>query len=408
MAFSVGATTTGGTNTGGQTSTTVTGLSTTPGDKNVVEIVGTTATTTAPAAPTVAGWTLVGQHSQSASATPFVWIYESDPVPSSGAITQQTFSWTTPAATIEWYLTPVTGAKASGAVPSSSLTWTNRSTTTTQDTAAGTTADGGFLWFGFCNKNGTTAYSALSDTARNAVTYASSITSATRRETTFHASGYTYSKTATAASSSIGFGWAFVVVPAVAHGSAAGTVSWAGAATGHSVRHGSATGTVRWAGASSGHTTRRGTTTGIVAWSAAAAGHTTRHGAGTGGFSWAGLATGHVDRRGTVPGGVGWAGTAAGHAPTIASRHGAAAGTVSWSGASAGSTLRSGSAVGALEWSGQAAGHVPGQPFDLTISVSLPTPGPTYRASAAQAASANYHAASSPRPTYDATVEDPT
>lgn len=145
-AFSVGATTTGGTNAN-VTSTTVTGLSTTIGDRNIVEIFGAVASATPPTdivAPT--GWTLRSSHSQSASATPFVWILESDAV-GAGASSSQVFSFAGQSLNIEWYLTPVTGADPAGAIQGT-VFYHNRASTTTTDSISGTTTVGGYLFFG--------------------------------------------------------------------------------------------------------------------------------------------------------------------------------------------------------------------------------------------------------------------
>ncbi|MGH3500112.1 MAG: hypothetical protein ACRDQA_04290 [Nocardioidaceae bacterium] len=122
-------------------------------------------------------------------------------------------------------------------------------------------------------------------------------------------------------------------------GTATGTFTWSGSATGSTAHSGSTSGGVTWAGSASGSTAHDGTTSGIITWS--------------------GTATGSTKHTGTATGSIAWSGTATGHAPAVGAHSGTAAGTIVWTGATSGSTSHAGTTAGTLTWTGTASGHTP-------------------------------------------------
>lgn len=143
------------------------------------------------------------------------------------------------------------------------------------------------------------------------------------------------------------------------HGSAAGVVAWAGSAAGSSSRHGRAAGSVEWSGAATGRTAHRGSAAGSVGWSGDAVGSSTHHGDAGGQVDWTGTAAGHAPsvggKSGHAAGSVDWTGIASGSAR----HHGSAAGEIFWTGTGLGTARRAGSAAGVVEWVGTAVGHAP-------------------------------------------------
>jgi hypothetical protein len=139
-------------------------------------------------------------------------------------------------------------------------------------------------------------------------------------------------------------------------------------------RHGSATGSTTWTGTATGHTTKHGTAVGSTTWAGAAHGHRAARGTASGTTSWTGTARGHRTPRGTATGQTTWKATATGHAPALGVPTGTAAGTYAWDGAASGHAPalehRSGVAVGTFHWTGLAHGR--GQPpRDLTLTYAI-------------------------------------
>jgi hypothetical protein len=125
------------------------------------------------------------------------------------------------------------------------------------------------------------------------------------------------------------------------HGSASGSFSWAGSATGHApvvgANYGHANGTVTWTGLATGHAEKHGSVTGSLAWSGTTHGTEPDRGSGSGQFSWAGQATGHApivispgDNVGSTVGSIVWTGEAIGH--TIPASIGRGLGDTVWTG----------------------------------------------------------------------------
>lgn len=194
----------------------------------------------------------------------------------------------------------------------------------------------------------------------------------------------------------------FEPTAATLHGSATGTVSFIGAATGHknphgssagslgftgsatgttpavATKHGSATGTVSFTGSVTGHTpsvakgwqatwtsywpeagtvVKSGSATGTVTFTGTAVGHKAPHGSATGSLSLTGLASGHRAPHGASTGSLGFIGTVSGH--KVAG--GAASGSLTFTGTISGHApvvgVTHGSATGGIAFTGAATGH---------------------------------------------------
>lgn len=146
-------------------------------------------------------------------------------------------------------------------------------------------------------------------------------------------------------------------------GSATGSLTWSGSATGHATAMipnvGYATGALDWTGTANGSIKPSGSASGAFSWAGAATGHETPHGSATGSLAFSGSATGSHVAQGSATGSTAFTGSATGHAPTVGSASGAASGTLEWTGFANGSFKASGQASAALSWSGSATGHTP-------------------------------------------------
>lgn len=105
-------------------------------------------------------------------------------------------------------------------------------------------------------------------------------------------------------------------------------------------------------------TPNTGSASGSVSWSGSATGTRTSSGASSGSLAYVGTATGATVHSGAASGSVTWAGSATGVAPTSVSE-GSAVGSVAWSGVATGSRPSAGSASGSVAWSGTATGSSP-------------------------------------------------
>lgn len=147
-------------------------------------------------------------------------------------------------------------------------------------------------------------------------------------------------------------------------GRAAGAFVFTGSATGATPHRGAATAGVTWSGTAFGSAPtvggKSGGAAGTITWSGAATGTAPvvggKSGTATGSITWSGAANGATPKSGAGTGGIAWAGAATGSAPTVGGHSGSAAGTISWHGMAAGATGRGGSGVATLTWSGAAHG----------------------------------------------------
>lgn len=145
----------------------------------------------------------------------------------------------------------------------------------------------------------------------------------------------------------------------VTAGLAAGTLLLAGVALGASIHQGTASGTVARAGAAQGQTTHQGTAAGTLALDGAATGQapaTGASGTAVGTLTLAGTATGSTTHQGIAAGGILRAGTATGQAPSLTGASGTAVGTLTLAGTAQGATSHTGTATGAVELDGAAHG----------------------------------------------------
>lgn len=176
--------------------------------------------------------------------------------------------------------------------------------------------------------------------------------------------------------------WSFAGVASGARtpkATAAGTFTFAGVAAGKRSPRGVATGTLTFTGSAAG--TRAPKATGAGAWSftGTTAGERAPKAGATGAWSFVGSATGKHAPSATGVGSWAFTGAATGAAPVVGGKtgtatgvwsyagtaagsraaRGTAAGAWSFSGTTAGQTTRSGTASGSLAWTGQAVGTAP-------------------------------------------------
>jgi hypothetical protein len=144
-------------------------------------------------------------------------------------------------------------------------------------------------------------------------------------------------------------------------GSATGTFSWEGAASGSAPavlpRTGSASGVWSFAGAAAGAATRRGSASGSWTFTGTAAGRALRKGGASGSWQVTGSAAGVSTRRGAAAGAWMFTAAATGSAPVVEAAEGAAAGAMAWTGAATGRTARRGAGTGAWSFTGAASGR---------------------------------------------------
>jgi len=138
-------------------------------------------------------------------------------------------------------------------------------------------------------------------------------------------------------------------------GSASGTWTFAGTASGTRTPKGSAAGTLAYVGTASGVRTPKATADGTLAYSGTASGVRAPVGSATGTLDYAGTASGLTTHSGTAAGSWSFTGAAEGEAPASAAS-GSASGTLAWSGTAVGTTARRGSATGSVAYVGTAAG----------------------------------------------------
>lgn len=141
-------------------------------------------------------------------------------------------------------------------------------------------------------------------------------------------------------------------------GSATGSITWAGTATGTRVSSGAASGSIAWVGSSTGARVSQGAGSGSVVWSGTAEGEApvvVQDGFATGTITWSGSATGARPSAGSAAGAITWVGTAFGARVSA----GVAAGSIAWTGTATGSRTSSGAATGNIAWTGSATGESP-------------------------------------------------
>jgi hypothetical protein len=155
-------------------------------------------------------------------------------------------------------------------------------------------------------------------------------------------------------------------------GTASGSWTFAGTASGLTDREGIATGGFNFAGTASGDTPHEGTATGSHAWAGGATGETHPEGSTTGGWQFAGTASGSADREGTAAGSWNFAGVAdgtngegnratgawnfAGTATGAADYQGSVSGGYNYTGSASGGASASGTAAGTYSFAGNATG----------------------------------------------------
>lgn len=196
-----------------------------------------------------------------------------------------------------------------------------------------------------------------------------------------------YQMTATCNGSEVGTHYAFMLaqsVPTTPHGTATGSISVTGNATGHVAHHGTTTGAIATTGSATGHSTHRGTATGSASISGSATGHSvhrttvagsvsitgsatgttpaigTKHGTAVGSIATTGSATGHTVDRGQATGSIGVTGSATGTMPAVGAKHGTATGAIATTGSAVGHATYRGQATGAIGVTGSATGTAPG------------------------------------------------
>jgi hypothetical protein len=142
----------------------------------------------------------------------------------------------------------------------------------------------------------------------------------------------------------------------VPKGTVSGAYTFTGTAAGKRVPKASAAGAYTDAGAATGTRTPKSTATGTYTWAGATAGTTQRSATSTGTYIFTGSATGEKTQQGSAAGSYAWSGAATGTAPAIGAAEGSGAGTYTWAGSAAGTTLHEGTASGSYTVMGQAAG----------------------------------------------------
>jgi hypothetical protein len=201
------------------TSLSVTGLSTSSSDLNVVHISGVASGTDInPTMSTPSGWTKLGESlDSSGSAMTWVGVYYKF---GNGA-TSQTFSWTNAGQMIA-VASVYTGVDSSTPVPS--YTIESKGTTNTSYTVSVTTAETGWIVSGFANRSGHT-YSALADTSRGTVTLSASAAMTVQDSAADVTSG-TITRTATGSgNTSVGAEWILLLKPTAGGGGTAHTLT---------------------------------------------------------------------------------------------------------------------------------------------------------------------------------------
>jgi hypothetical protein len=189
------------------TSLSVTGLSTSSSDLNVVHISGVASGTDInPTMTTPSGWTKLGEAlDSSGSAMTWVGVYWKF---GNGA-TSQTFSWSNAGQMIA-VASVYTGVDSTTPVPSYQIE--SKGTTNTSYTVSVTTAQTGWIVSGFANRSGHT-FSALADTSRGTVTLSASA-AMTVQDSAADVTAGTITRTATGSgNTSVGAEWILLLKP---------------------------------------------------------------------------------------------------------------------------------------------------------------------------------------------------
>jgi hypothetical protein len=140
-------------------------------------------------------------------------------------------------------------------------------------------------------------------------------------------------------------------------GSATGTLTFTGAATGYKSPVGSATGTATFTGAATGQRTPKASATGTFTFTGAAVGDTPPHdGTTTGTFTFTGASTGYKLPKGSATGTLAYVGAAVGDVPP---NDGIATGTFTFTGAGAGTRTPKASSTGTWSFTGAGVGSKP-------------------------------------------------
>jgi hypothetical protein len=149
-------------------------------------------------------------------------------------------------------------------------------------------------------------------------------------------------------------------------GSVTNTIPGTGTAVGYrgatveilapSTKSGSASGSYTFAGSASGARTPKGSSTGNYTFAGAATGARDSEGSGSGSYTFSATAAGESDPQGSASGAYTWSGTAIGQTPDPDNSTGSAAGNYNFAGSATGARQPKGSADGAYTWAGSAAG----------------------------------------------------
>lgn len=171
----------------------------------------------------------------------------------------------------------------------------------------------------------------------------------------------------------------FVAPSSVPNGSASGSFSFTGSASGEASHEGSANGTLSFTGSADGATDHSGDANGTFAWTGAADGtapsslrsgsavgtftflgnangEALHNGSAAGSFAWGGTASGTTPHEGSATGSFIFTGSADGTAPGVAGSSGSASGAFTFAGTANGQTAHGGSAEGTFTFTGEAIG----------------------------------------------------
>jgi hypothetical protein len=144
-------------------------------------------------------------------------------------------------------------------------------------------------------------------------------------------------------------------IVAMHNGTASGTYAFAGSASGVKAPEGTGSGTYTWVGSASGARASAGSGGGAYVWASNAAGGTLADGTAAGTYRFDAEATGYVNRAGTTSGVYGWAATASG----TKQQTGSGAGTYTFASEASGVKRQGGSGTGTYNWAGSAEGVMP-------------------------------------------------
>lgn len=141
-------------------------------------------------------------------------------------------------------------------------------------------------------------------------------------------------------------------------GVAAGTLAFAGSASGKRAPKATAAGTLAYAGAATGKRAPKATSTGTLTYVSAAAGSRAPKASAAGTITTVGVATGAQTPKATATGVTVWVGAATGVAPVVPITTGTASGSLIWTGAAVGRQSPQGHADGSTAWIGTTVGAV--------------------------------------------------